>query len=213
MIAATSLAREGLVVALAVALAGSLLGSLACQTTPRVGVGPRACRDNFACDASEYCGFSPGLCGLGQAAGLCRVRPIACPSAYRPVCGCDGQIYDSACAARAARVDLDVTGRCKALLPDWAACGARYCDARTSYCELYLSDVFDLPTTKTCRPLPAACRPRDGDAGAPPTCACFPAGTPCLTFCGPLSTGGLAAFHLTCQGVKEPQRGQPAVHP
>jgi hypothetical protein len=75
---------------------------------------------------------------------------------------------------------------------------------RTSYCQIYLSDVFEIPTTYTCRPLPATCLPRD--AGAAPTCDCFPRDTPCLSFCGPLPTGGLTGFHLTCQGRKEPRR-------
>ncbi len=75
--------------------------------------------------------------------------------------------------------------------PEFASCGAQYCDARTSYCEIYLSDVFDLPTDHFGRPLPTACKP--GPRGKP-NCDCFPEGTPCLSFCGPLATGGIDAF-------------------
>jgi hypothetical protein len=83
-----------------------------------------------------------------------------------------------------------------------AACGASYCDARESYCEIYLSDVPEPPTDYACRPLPKACKPNDD---ATPSCDCFPPDTPCLSFCGPLPTGGgVTAFHLTCQGKKPP---------
>jgi hypothetical protein len=97
-------------------------------------------------------------------------------------------------------VDLATLGGCPPI-PDWAPCGPRYCDARTSYCEIYLSDATQPPTDYACKDVPASCR---RESGAAPTCACFPAHTPCLSFCGPLPTGGLEAFHLTCQGVKRP---------
>jgi hypothetical protein len=77
-----------------------------------------------------------------------------------------------------------------------------YCDARSSYCEIYLSDVFELPTSHACKPLPVDCLPR---GTAAPSCTCFPEATPCRTFCGPLPTGGVQGFHLTCQGVQEPK--------
>jgi hypothetical protein len=162
---------------------------------------PRECASNAACAATEFCAFSPGLCGKGQSPGTCRSKPEQCAGAYRPVCACDGKVYDNECAARAAGHDLAVMGGCTAHIPNYAACGAHYCDARQSYCEIYLSDVFELPTDHFCRPLPAACKPEGGIAKQ---CGCFPANTPCLSFCGPLLTGGVAAFHLTCQGKKPP---------
>ncbi|HEX3774535.1 MAG TPA: hypothetical protein VHV51_08725 [Polyangiaceae bacterium] len=158
------------------------------------------CHDNSSCARNEYCEFEPGLCGKGQAPGTCRARPTACPSGagtYEPVCACSGKVYDNACAAHAAREDLAVMGGCKAIIPDFAACGANYCDAHKSYCEIYLSDVFDLPTDHFCQPLPDACKLTNGKK---PSCDCFPKETPCLSFCGPLATGGIDAFHLTCQG-------------
>ncbi len=118
------------------------------------------------------------------------------------MCGCSGKVYESACAARTAGDDLDVMGRCTQEIPSFAECGAHYCDARESYCEIYLSDVFDLPTDHFCRPLPEACKPKPG--AKKPSCACFPKDTACLSFCGPMPTGGVEAFHLTCQGKYPP---------
>jgi hypothetical protein len=159
----------------------------------------RGCRDNSACASTEYCEHDRGLCGRGARSGTCRPKPAGCASSYAPVCGCDGTVYANECSARAAGVDLATLGGCSVVIPDWAACGKHYCDARTSYCEIYLSDVVDPPTDYFCRALPTSCLP---DGGRARTCDCFPDGTRCRTFCGPLPTGGLDAFHLTCQGVK-----------
>jgi hypothetical protein len=162
---------------------------------------PRQCAESSACATNEYCEFSPGLCGKGQSPGTCRSKPESCSSGYQPVCACDGKVYDNECSARAAGKDLAVMGGCTAQIPSYAACGAHYCDARQSYCEIYLSDVFELPTDHFCRPLPAACKPEGGVAKQ---CSCFPENTPCSSFCGPLPTEGVAAFHLTCHGKKPP---------
>lgn len=88
--------------------------------------------------------------------------------------------------------------------PCWVACGPHHCDARTSYCEIFLSDVANPPTDYFCRPLPSSCLP--GADGAARGCECFPAGTRCGAFCGPLPTAGgaLSGFHLTCQGKRPP---------
>jgi hypothetical protein len=170
-----------------------------------VAAAETTCLSNAACASGAHCVFSPGLCGRGPTPGVCRARPASCDGARALVCGCDGNVYESDCAAHAAGVDLAVMGGCPTAIPDWAPCGPRFCDVRTTYCEIYLSDVFEIPTTYTCRPLPASCRP-SVDGGAAPSCSCFPPSTPCLSFCGPLPTAGLTGFHLTCQGRKEPRR-------
>jgi hypothetical protein len=195
--------RHGVAPALAL-LVTALVAGAACKRKASGVVVDTACLSNASCGPAEYCAFVPGLCGRGPTPGTCRPKPASCDAVRAPVCGCDGNVYDGDCQAHAAGVDLAVTGGCKTVLPDWAPCGPRYCDVRVSYCEIYLSDVFEIPTTYNCRALPAACRP--ADAGAAPTCDCFPVGTPCHAFCGPLPTGGLTGFHLTCQGVKEPRR-------
>lgn len=183
---------------------------VACRTPPTASAPPDAaldasagCHDGAGCLADQFCELTPHLCGKGKKAGTCRPKPLTCDGARAPVCACDGKVYDSACAAHAAGVDLNVNGGCKEPVADWLACGAHYCDARTSYCEIFLSDVFDLPTDYFCRPLPASCAPGDGASRG---CECFPEGTRCKAFCGPMSTGpgGRTGFHLTCQGKRPP---------
>jgi hypothetical protein len=192
------------------ALALALVAGVACKRKPSVAPAAfaAACLSNAACAVDEYCAFSPGLCGRGPTPGACHKRPATIDREAAPVCACDGNVYQNETQAHAEGVDLAVMGGCRSVVPDWAPCGPRFCDVRATYCEIYLSDVFEIPTTYTCRALPAACRPTS-DGGAPPTCACFPPATPCRSFCGPLATGGRPGFHLTCQGVKEPARRVP----
>jgi hypothetical protein len=148
-----------------------------------------------------------GLAALVATLGACRARDAdaaaRCEAGAPPVCGRDGRVYDDACKARAAGVALDVEGRCAALVPGWASCGATYCDARTSYCEIYLSDVPELPTGRHCRALPATCRSADGGA---PSCECLADRMKGPAFCGRIVTGGRPALHVTWQGVQEPKR-------
>ena len=150
------------------------------------------------CPSDAYCVFTPGLCGKGKDLGTCMPKAAECSPDTTPVCGCDGHVYPNACDAQAQGIDLDVTGSCHQRIPDKIACGAHFCDARTRYCEIVLSDVFDLPTDCTCKPLPKTCSP-DGKGKSAKDCSCFPAGTKCLSFCGPIETGGIDGFHLTCR--------------
>jgi hypothetical protein len=77
-------------------------------------------------------------------------------------------------------------------------CGpARSCDARTDYCETIQTDVPALPSTYTCKPLPAACAPSVTRA----TCGCFPRPTRC-GFCREFATTAatLTGFNRVCVG-------------
>jgi hypothetical protein len=162
------------------------------------------CRDNAACGPDRYCAFEPLLCGKGKRPGTCRTRPGSCTgTAFSPVCGCDGEVYGSECAAHAAGVDLAVMGGCGTRTPNWMPCGKQFCDVRKDYCAIYLSDVFELPTDYFCRPLPAGCLPGDGSVVR--ACDCFPPDVACRSFCGVVRTDGLPGFHLTCQGLRPPR--------
>jgi hypothetical protein len=187
--------------------------ALACKPRPLTNTAPdagRPCLETSACAADEYCAFKPRLCGasskaarpgyeVGLRPGICSPRPASCNDSYGPVCGCDKRVYASECVAELAGVDLNVNDGCFENSPrDWISCGERFCSARTQYCEMVLSDVFELPTDYACKPLPPACVP---DAGAARSCDCFPKGTRCLDWCGTIVSGehGLPGFHLTCR--------------
>jgi hypothetical protein len=83
--------------------------------------------------------------------------------------------------------------------PNRFRCGPNTtCDTRTTYCEAVLSDVEELPSDFTCRPLPAACAAQNTSEAF--GCACLPEGTRCRHFCVVVDTGDTKGLRLTCVG-------------
>ena len=72
------------------------------------------------CDKGQFCKRPEGECAE-DAEGVCADTPMACPTVFAPVCGCDGETYDNACAADAAGVTVESTGACE----DIQACGGK----------------------------------------------------------------------------------------
>ncbi|MBB5519103.1 Kazal-type serine protease inhibitor family protein [Amphiplicatus metriothermophilus] len=68
----------------------------------------------LACvDPADYCATPAGECvDVADAAGICRKRPQICTMEYRPVCGCDGRTYPSACSAASKGVSVAHEGEC-----------------------------------------------------------------------------------------------------
>lgn len=64
------------------------------------------------CAAGLYCAYKSS-CGATDAGGTCSKKPMMCTKIYKPVCGCDGKTYGSACTAASAGVSVERDGECK----------------------------------------------------------------------------------------------------
>ena len=65
------------------------------------------------CAATEYCDYSSNSCGVSDDTGICKPRPQFCPAvADPPVCGCNGMVYSSDCAAYLDGTDINTRSSC-----------------------------------------------------------------------------------------------------
>jgi hypothetical protein len=136
------------------------------------GGGPEC--DGQTCASDEFCDWGVNTCGAEYDEGTCTERPQeGCAEIYEPVCGCDGAVYGNGCEAQQGGVDVNENGGCE---PPGGlfACGWRFCDPNSSYCQVGYSDVGGEPNSYNCLPLPDGC----GDA---PSCDCL-ADEPCADF-------------------------------
>lgn len=67
------------------------------------------------CGMGLFCQHQPGaLCGAADAGGICVKVIASCPTApSKPVCGCDGKTYATACLATVSQVGILDLGGCK----------------------------------------------------------------------------------------------------
>ena len=108
---------------------------------------PPRCEDNGDCARGAYCACGEAQCG----AGVCQIRPRACPDVFDPVCGCDGENHGNACEAAAAGVCVEHEGECE---DEPAACADNGDCARGEYCS---KDVAACGDDGLCRPRPGVC--------------------------------------------------------
>jgi hypothetical protein len=150
--------------------------------------GGAACgtESGYWCGPTEFCSFPDHQCGGNDGSGTCLPRPGACEKNRDATCGCDRKIYDNACAANQAGVDLSDYGRCTPP-PEEFGCGPHFCALSGYYCELIVGPTF--LQSYACQPLPAAC-------GGTASCACL-SSVMCGSHCNQNADGG---FQVTCSG-------------
>ncbi len=100
---------------------------------PPAGLGERCelgvmpCVEGALCDVVNY----PPLC---DDVGVCIAMPASCEAPPDPRCGCDEQLYESACAAAMAGTAVGDAYLCTAPAGTFA-CGDQFCERETQYCE------------------------------------------------------------------------------
>jgi hypothetical protein len=97
---------------------GALAADAGIESLRACGVEPVLCGGigGEKCGEEEVCFLKPGVCD-GQATGRCVREPAECLVPKLPVCGCDGETYNSLCDATLEGVQVESEGEC-ALTPD-----------------------------------------------------------------------------------------------
>jgi hypothetical protein len=142
---------------------------------------PTVCAPSLPCALGERCVDPSSSCGQSSVAGACAPIPSSCNDPPQPVCGCDGGVYASACAAALAGVDIGVE-RCKPP-PGQFACGPLLCKNAGQICRKTL--VNGGPATYACVPTPPNC---------PEGCGC----KLCACACSEQCTSGNGGPQVTC---------------
>jgi hypothetical protein len=132
------------------------------------GSGAGGCTGPGPCGPGFYCNdFSDG-CFLSAGGGVCDDASLC--SGKGPVCGCDGAVYPTDCAAFAAGMDVAAAGCVTP--PGTFLCHALVCSVGVQACVHYVG----FATYDACEAFTGTCDPAQGGT---PDCSCFPSWCKC----------------------------------
>jgi hypothetical protein len=138
-----------------------LPGSIDCCFIAPQPDGGRGCTTDTECPATQYCS------GIGcGTAGTCLTRPVDCPDAGEPVCGCDDVTYENSCLAEAAGVRAAASGSCGAIDAGMACNTNADCPSASVTAANYCAGS-GCGTPGVCTPEPRTCSTLDQ-----PVCGC-----------------------------------------
>jgi hypothetical protein len=124
------------------------------QSTNTCSVGSTSdCASGYVCVTPLPSCSGKGTCGVST-----------CNTQKGPLCGCNGQVYETECALRRAGVSAAPAAMCPPVA-DRFACGAEFCSPLTQYCRHVIRGSG--MGTRGCFPFPDVCLPA-------PDCACIP---------------------------------------
>jgi hypothetical protein len=151
---------------------------------------PEVCTATLPCPFNSYCDLPDDSCGKASLLGTCKPIPMGCPPDKPMVCGCNGTVYESLCAASAGGVDIDGNDGCDVpfgLFP----CGGLFCKVGSEVCRQTTTLGAQVPDAYDCVLIPAGC----GDGCSCKLCEVCPPNGPCGV-CGP--DGPEGGVYLQC---------------
>jgi hypothetical protein len=94
------------------------------------GGGSSPCATTSDCAADEFCEETGYACADDASLRVCVERPSSCEGVVaEPVCGCDGQVYASLCAAAVEGVSAALYSNACEPPPGSVRCGWTFCAA------------------------------------------------------------------------------------
>ena len=163
----------------------SIFGTAGCKP-------PDVCAASLPCAPGQYCKVPDSSCGNASVPGTCAPVPAGCPGQNTPVCGCDGNVYGSACLASAAGSDVSVAAGCAAPAGTFR-CGPVFCRLTDEVCRKTTVLATSIgPDSYACVPQSSACIQgcNPGPLNRCSLCDACPAQKTCGFTCGAEASGG-----------------------